>query len=349
MCTSPHEIAVKAHTMFIESNLGNPDLYPGTKRLERVVIHQLGTLFHDPKVSGHITSGSTEANITALWVARKLSGTRQVIYPKSAHFSILKAIDLLKMEPVEVELDENYQCSMEDCEDKISDNTAAVIGIAGTTELGVIDPIERLAELCGDKYFLHVDAAFGGFVIPFLNLLGQNLPKFDFELPGISSLCTDPHKMGLSTIPAGVLLYRDEKYLENITVDAPYLFSRKHSTLTGTKGSGAAAATFAVLQHFGIDGFKKVVKVCMDNTNYLFSRITELGLEPAIKPIMNVLGIRLRSPQKVQTELTKLNWFVSKGRFPKCIRLVIMPHVKRTAIDEFIPVFENVCRRLGEL
>jgi tyrosine decarboxylase/aspartate 1-decarboxylase len=349
MCTSPHEIAIKAHQMFIESNLGNPDLYPGTKQLEIEIIKSLSEMFHGKTISGHMTSGGTEANITALWIARKITGKRQVIYPKSAHFSIAKAIDILNMEPVEIELDEHFRMSMDECADKISDNTAAVVSMAGTTELGVIDPIEELSEHCEDKHFLHVDAAFGGFVIPFLKDLGYELPAFDFELNGISSFCTDPHKMGFSTIPSGVLLYRDEKYLERITVEAPYLVSMKHTTLTGTKGSGAVAGTYAVLRHLGRDGFRSVVKECMDNTEYVISRITELGLQPAIKPTMNVIGIKLKNPQSVQVELAKRNWYVSKSRYPNCLRIVVMPHVTRSVIDNFLPAFESVCRGQGEL
>jgi tyrosine decarboxylase/aspartate 1-decarboxylase len=349
MCTSPHELAIKAHMMFIESNLGNPDLYPGTKQLEQIVIQQLSDLFHGNNISGHMTSGGTEANITALWIARKLTGKREVIYPKSAHFSIIKAIDMLNMVPIEIGLDDQYRFSIDDCLDKASENTAAIICMAGTTELGVIDPIEKLSKLCHEKYYLHVDGAFGGFVIPFLKELGYTMPKFDFELPNVSSFCTDPHKMGLSTMPAGVLLYRDKQYLDHITVEAPYLVSMKHTTLTGTKGSGAVAAIYAVLRYLGREGYKKVVKECMDNTLYFQNGIQDLGLEPINPPVMNVLAIKLRDPKRIQHELSKQNWFVSKSRYPKGIRFVIMPHVTRTVIDNFLPVFEKTCREQGEL
>ena len=349
MCTAPHEIAIKAHMLFIESNLGNPVLYPGTKMLEDEVITRLGSLFHGQNLAGHMTSGGTEANITTLWIARKLSGKREVLFPKSVHFSINKAIDLLNLEPVEVELDEAYRMSVDDLETKLSDNVAAVVCIAGTTELGVIDPIEKLSEVCSENVFLHVDAAFGGLVIPYLKELGFDMPKFDFELKGVSSLNTDPHKMGLSTVPSGVLFFRDGSYLDRITVDAPYLISKRHSALSGTRSSAAVAATYAVLQHLGQDGFKEIVSQCMENTKYLAGRIKELGLQLVLEPVMNVVGIDLKDPKKIQHELAKQNWFVSIGRFPSCLRLVIMPHVTRNALDEFLPVFESTCRALGEL
>jgi tyrosine decarboxylase/aspartate 1-decarboxylase len=219
--------------------------------------------------------------------------------------------------------------------------------MAGTTELGVIDPIEQLSAICQDKVYLHVDAAFGGFVIPFLNELGYELPKFDLGLPGVNSLNTDPHKMGLATIPAGVLLYRDSKYLDEITVSAPYLISKKHTALSGTRSSGSVAATYAVMRHLGRDGFKEIVKQCQENTLYLRKYVEELGLELAVKPVMNVIGIKFVDPDPIVRELASQNWFVSKGRFPSCIRLVLMPHVTRQALDEFLPVFERTCHKLG--
>jgi tyrosine decarboxylase/aspartate 1-decarboxylase len=349
MCTAPHEIAIKAHMRFIESNLGNPDLYPGTKLLETEVIKLLGNILHGHNVSGHMTSGGTEANITALWIAKKMTGRGEVLFPKSAHFSIIKALDLLGLTPVEVDLDGKYRMSVDDVETKLSENTCAVVGMAGSTELGVIDPIEKLSELCNENVFLHVDAAFGGFVIPFLNDLGYEPPKFDFELPGVNSLNTDPHKMGISTIPAGALIYSDERFIDGITVDAPYLISKKHSTLTGTRGSAAVAATYAVLKKLGRKGFIDIVKECMMNTDYLVNKIEELGLELAIKPVMNVIGIKFPDPEKVIHELAKQNWFVSKGRYPSTARIVVMPHVTRQVIDQFLPDFEKTCRALGEI
>jgi len=349
MCTAPHKLAIQAHIKFIESNLGNPDLYPGTKHLEEMVIAQLAELFHGKTFAGHMTTGGTEANITALWLARKLSGKTEVVFPKSVHFSIKKAIDLLGLTPVEVELDQSYRLSVDDVKDKLTEQTAAVVCMAGTTELGVIDPIEELSELCSENTFLHVDAAFGGFVIPFLKELGYEFPNFDFQLTGVSSLNTDPHKMGFATIPAGVLLFRDRSYIDHITVDAPYLISRKHSAISGTRSSGAVAATFAVLRHLGRAGFREVVKECKENTDYLAARIEGLGLELAIKPVMNVLGIIVNDPEKVQRALAEQNWFVSKGRFPCCIRIVVMPHVTKTVIDEFLPVFEATCKKMGAI
>ena len=75
----------------------------------------------------------------------------------------------------------------------IDKNTICLVGIAGHTEYGMIDPIEALAKIVYQHdIFLHIDAAFGGMVIPFLE---KPIP-FDFALPGVTTIAVDPHKMG---------------------------------------------------------------------------------------------------------------------------------------------------------
>lgn len=348
MCSEPNLIAREAHAMFIEANLGNPGLYPGTVELENELIGMISELLHGKGLSGLTVGGGTEANITALWIAKKVSGKKEVIYPKSAHFSFLKATDLLGLSGIEVGLTDDFQMDISEVEKNLSDKTAAVVGIAGTTEFGAIDPIEELSGLCADT-FLHVDAAFGGFVIPFLKELGYDMPKFDFELENVDFISTDPHKMGLATIPSGVLLMRDIGYLEKIAVSSPYLTSPRQASLSGTRCSAGVASAWAVMKHLGREGYMNIIKQCMENTMYLVKKVGEIGLELPIEPKMNIVCIKMKDPEKVLLELNKLGWKPSLTRHPKCLRIVVMPHVTMKIVDEFVFDMENVCRNSGEI
>lgn len=347
MYTEPMDIAKKAHSMFFEANLGNPGLYPGTVELENELVNMMSELFHGKGVSGLTVSGGTEANITALWIAKKVTGKKEVIYPKSAHFSFQKAADILGLKAIEVDLTEKLQMDISEVEKNLSKNTAVVVGIAGTTEFGVIDPIEELAELCGET-LLHVDAAFGGFVIPFLADLGYDMSSFDFELENVDFLSIDPHKMGLATIPSGVLLLRRMEYLEKIAVSSPYLTSPRQASLSGTRCSAGVASAYAVMKFLGREGYRDVVKECMETTKYLVKRIKEIGLDIAIEPVMNIVCIRMKEPEKVFAELDKLGWKASVTRYPKCLRIVVMPHVTKKVVDEFAPDLEKVCKIVNE-
>ncbi|MCK5039215.1 MAG: tyrosine decarboxylase MfnA [Thermoplasmata archaeon] len=336
MCTGPLPISIKAHMQFIESNLGNSGLYPGSGSLENKVIEQLGQLMNGTDISGHIVNGGTESNIMALWIARNTTGKREVIFPASAHFSFVKACDLLGMKPVSVPLDENFTIDIDKARQAMNQDTAVVVGMAGTTELGLIDPLEELASLIPDGTFFHVDAAFGGFVIPFLKDLGHDMPAFDFQIPEVTSITIDPHKMGMSTMPSGAFLTRNLEDEDNIATSAPYLTLLKQTTLSGTRCSAAVASTYAAMRALGREGYRQKVKDCMDTTYFAADKARELGLELVKEPVMNVLGIHMPEghvPVDVRSKLKERNWMVSVAVNPQCLRLVIMPHVKKENIE----------------
>jgi len=334
MCTKPLDIAKRAHSMFIESNLGNAGLYPGTLGLERRVIRAVGGMLGAADAAGGIVSGGTEANITALWMARNITGRRKVIFPQSAHFSLHKACDLLAMEPVTVPLTDDFTIDVDEVSRRMGTDVAAVVGIAGTTELGAVDDIPGLADIIPDDVFLHVDAAFGGFVLPFLKDLGRKVPDFDFSVPGVSSMAADPHKMGMSTVPSGALLVRDREWFRTIHKDAPYLDTLGQlSALSGTRCSAAVAATYAAMRSLGREGYVRAVAECMKVTGHALASARRLGIEPAIEPVMNILCLRVEDPRGMQKALDSRGWKVSVAQNPPSLRLVLMPHVTVDSVD----------------
>ncbi len=340
MYTTPHEKALEGHKMFLEANLGNPGLFPGTAKLEREVISILAGLMHHHGADGYITSGGTESNITALWIARKLAnGNLDVMVPRSAHFSVFKAIDLLGMNRVDIDLDSEFRMDLTDLENKLSKHqTAAVVAVAGTTELGVVDPIEKIGEMLdGTRIYLHVDAAFGGFVLPFMD---KPAPPFDFSVKQVSSITLDPHKMGLSTPPAGGFLVRKPSWLDLTAFSSPYLTQEKALSLLGTRASASVASCWAVLRSLGHVGYVEVVSECMDKTRYLAKRLGEEGFDLVMEPLMNIVAIRtgkrLSSPAEVCKHMATRGWNLSMSVHPKALRMVVMPHINRINIDELI-------------
>jgi tyrosine decarboxylase/aspartate 1-decarboxylase len=348
MCTEPLDLSVEAHAMFIESNLGNPGLYPGTAGLERSVVAWLSDLMHGRDLAGSVVGGGTEANITALWMARNASRRKEVVFPQSAHFSLMKACDLLGMKPVVACLNDDFTVDVDDAARKVGRDTAAVVAVAGTTEVGAVDDVAALSEKCGGT-LLHVDAAFGGFVIPFMRMDGHRFPDFDFKVPGVSSLAVDPHKMGMATVPSGVLLFRGRSRLEKIAVEAPYLTLPKQTALSGTRCSAAVASSYAAIRALGSDGYARIVKGCLDNTRYLAKRAGSEGFSLALKPRLNILNFDVRDPERLQAMLDGMGWKVSKSCRPKSLRIVVMPHVTRTVIDAFVPDLAKAAKKLGEI
>ena len=351
MCTQPHNIAKETYMKFLETNLGDPELFPGTKEIETKLISFISNLLNAPKTAaGSIGSGGTESNITAIWLAKNLTGKKEVIIPESAHFSFEKIASIMDIKLTTIQLNKDYCMDISNVRKKISKDTATVVGIAGSTELGTIDPIPELSEICRDEnIFLHIDAAFGGFVIPFLKELGYDVPDFEFRLKGVSSISIDAHKMGYSAIPLGALIIRNDKWLDEISVETPYISGKKQAGFLATRSGGPVAAAYAVAKYLGKEGYKNLVKRCMNTTKYTEKKIKYSGLSLVVKPTMNVIGVKLKNPSKVTRKLTEFGWKVNKMDRLSSIRIVLMPHVTNEIIDDFIPDLEKACREVGEL
>lgn len=346
MCTCPHPVAVKAYKMFLESNLGDPGLFIGTKAMEDEVIHSLGELLGKSNVFGHIITGGTEANIMAMRAARNTAreikaGCKnpEIIVPKSAHFSFKKAADMLCLNLKEAQLDQDFKMDIISVEELITDDTVAIVGVAGTTELGKIDPVEDLSKIClENNIYLHVDAAFGGYSIPFLNELGYSLPKFDFDLRGVCSITIDPHKMGLAPIPTGGILFREKKYLDAMSIETPYLTEDTQSTIVGTRTGASTAATWALLKYLGKEGYAKIAEQCMNITWMLYKGVVEAGFKPVTKPQLNIVAFKSddMSTDEIAKRLKELGWAVSISSHPKAIRIIVMPHIKEEHVKSFL-------------
>lgn len=339
MCTNPLSIAKTTHNIFLNSNLGDPGLFPGTRRLEKEVINKLTNLLNCKNGVGFIVSGGTEANLMALWAARNIANISEpeVILPESAHFSLYKICNILSLKPVWAKLDDNYTVIPKDVKRNITKHTIAMVGTAGTSELGVVDPIAELSEIAlTHNIHLHVDAALGGLMIPFIEPKDQDKLTFDFRLKGVKSLTVDPHKMGMSTIPAGAIIFRDKNLLECIKTETPYLTEMQQYTFLGTRSGGPIAATWAVFESQGRAGFEKTVKRCMKLTRFLSKKIEAAGLRLATKPTLNITAFRTPDSKQTAKQLQEKGWSVSYVPRLDCLRIVIMPHVRKRHIESFL-------------
>ena len=329
MCAQPHPIAVRAHSMFLPTNLGDPGLFEGTATLETEVISWFSDLFQCPNAGGCITSGGTESNIQALSIAirqhmrKKVHSKPNVIVPASAHFSFEKARRLLGCE-LRVARENEHRMDLAHVSELIDEHTCCIVGVAGSTEYGMVDPIADLAILAKEhKIFFHVDAAFGGLVLPFLT----DAPSFDFSIDGVSSICVDPHKMGMSTIPSGVLMVREQNIFDILSVDTPYLTKHTSFHLTGTRPGAPVASTYAVLSHLGFNGMQEIVQQCMENTQYFIEEMETIGIMRAATPDVNVATFH---PHEVPKP-----WIVSHTRDGD-VRTIITPHITREQIDSYV-------------
>lgn len=391
MCTVPHPIAVKAHDMFLFSNSGDPGLFEGTDELEKKVIRSCAEMLSHPEphgAFGHMTSGGTESNFEAVYHMKYLKQRQMLpmtgVHPaqrsekndcprlnlvvsSSAHFSFSKIEKLLDLEIRKADVDSFFRIVPSSVQALIDENTIGIIGIAGSTEFGYPDPIGELAEIAVSYDLpLHVDAAFGGFVFPFLpeqaspafrELFKENADlfagldlRFDFRLPGVTSVALDPHKMGLSTIPSGVIVYRDENAHKGLDILTHYLTNPIQSTVLSTRTGTSAAATYAVMRHLGRDGYFKNVRYCLDLKDHFLEKAKEAGFFPSVPPFLNIVTLPFKDHETVSVirrrMKEKYGWHISAVRQIPALRFVLMPHVSFEDIDR---MFEDLGRLLDDI
>jgi len=357
MCTEPLDFAKKIYIKYISKNLGDPGLFLGTAALEDELVLEIGELFGNKDIIGTFTTGGSEANLIAMRIVKKLRPEikkPEVVVSASAHISFDKAADMLGIKLRKVQLRDNFELDLNHFESLINKNTCGVVGIAGTTSLGLIDPIEDMGKIIeGENIFYHIDAAFGGFVLPFLKKLKYKIPPWDFSVKSVSSITADPHKMGLGVIPSGGYFVKDASILQKTGFEIPYLAGGnfKHFHMVGTRSGGPIIAFWVILRALGFNGFIEIVKKCMDNTKYLVKRISEInGIKLAANPVMNVVGITTENGEsicEIDEALRNNKWMLGKFVDFNLIRVVLMPHVKRDHLSNFTYDLEKVVKKLN--
>ena len=132
---------------------------------------------------------------------------------------------------------------------------------------GVIDPIEVLAGLAAERDVLfHTDACLGGWLLPWWERLGVDVPPWDFRVPGVTSISADIHKYGYTFKGASVVLYRSRDLLKNQFFwydDWPGgLYAS--GTTAGTRSAAPIAGAWAAINHLGQDGYLRLAEVVRD-------------------------------------------------------------------------------------
>ena len=330
LCTLPRRELVRAYMRFLDTNALDPRVFPSVRRLEEEVVEEAGRWFSCPGAAGYVTSGGTEGNLMALWVAREVTGRKKVVAPLSVHYSVRKACSLLGLRLVLTGLGEDYRADPEELRRKVDGRTAAVVATAGTASLGLVDPVEEMAEVAREREcFLHVDACLGGFLLPFLGRRG-----WDFGVEGVCSLTADPHKLGRAPIPSGLVLFRKEEWLRKVEWEVPYLGARTH-TLLGTRPGASVAACWLALKL--LDG--REARRCVEMAKELAKGLRRVeGVRLVVEPELNVvaftherLGVR-----ELEGRLGEKGWVVSRSELPEAVRLVVMPHHRPSHLRSFL-------------
>ncbi len=233
----------------LNQNLLHPATAPVARQMEQRVVAWLAPFFG--MNGGHMTPGSTVANLTALWSARECAGVTEVIASEGAHLSIAKAAHILGLKYLSVPIDANG--SMDSAQLPADLSKSALVLTAGATSTGAIDPLD----LAGRAAWTHVDAAWAG---------PLRLSKYAHLLAGIESadsVAVSAHKWLFQPKESALILFRDtEKAHAAVSFGGAYLATPN----VGVLGSHGATATalLATLLAWGHEGVAQRIEHCMD-------------------------------------------------------------------------------------
>lgn len=354
ICSEPLDIAIWAYKRMILSNLGDTRIFGSLEKMEQEVTAMLGDLLHNSSAAGNIVTGGTEANLLALYVARQAGYKKGIINPEAVtseavHFSFNKACAFLGIKLITVKTNENFQVELKELESKITKNTAAVISTAGTSETGTVEQIKETGEIA-KKYgiYFHVDAASGGFLLPFMEDAGYRSVPFDFALESVDSVTIDPHKYGMSVIPGGFILFRDSKLMKYINFDSFFHGTKAHTTLAGTRTGAGLASVYAVIHSLGYKGFVNNTKLIMSRREMLVNELHKRNIETAGRQDLNIIMVKSKDPVKIMGKLEKEGWLTSVSKRYNAVRIVVHRHNSEERLKEFAETFMRLENTLGK-
>ena len=269
--------------------------YPQTAEIEQRCIRMLAHLFHAPgETTGARCQGSSEAimlgALSLKWkwrqrreAAGKDTARPNLIFGGDVHVVWEKFCRYFDVEPRIIPLQpEKYTIGPEDVEPYVDENTIAVAAVLGTTFTGHADDVRgindllvRLRDERGIDVPLHVDAASGGFVWPFL----YPDSAWDFRLEQVRSINVSGHKFGLVYPGIGWLVFRERADLaEDLVFYENYLGKTDATfTLNFSTGSAMVLAQYYNFVRFGYGGYRYIMETMQANARSLAERISGIG------------------------------------------------------------------------
>jgi glutamate/tyrosine decarboxylase-like PLP-dependent enzyme len=163
--------------------------------------------------------------------------------------------------------------------DAVNENTILVVGSAPQYPQGVMDPIPEIAALAASVGAnCHVDACMGGFVLPFAEMLGRDVPPWDFRIEGVTSISADIHKLGYAPKGVSVILHRTKELrrYQTFVFDGWLGGFYASPNLQGTRSGLPMASAWAVMQHLGTAGYRELTRVTLDAADRIRAGVSEL-------------------------------------------------------------------------
>jgi glutamate decarboxylase len=356
------------------------DMYPQVFAMETRMVTWLHQLWNGPKnvePYGTATVGSSEAcmlgGLAHKWNWRRArekegkdatkpnmvtGGNVQIVWKK-----FLKYFDVEpRIAPLEVG---NYRFTTKHLERLVDENTICVVAIAGQTLTGEDDDIQQIHEWLdlyqkrtGVNIPMHIDGASGGFVNPFL------YPdyKWDFRLPRVQSINASGHKYGLVPPGLGWVVFRERKiFNEELVFYVNYLGGEMPTaTLNFSRNAMQIAAQYYQFLRLGFSGYKRVMKLTLDNATHLRELLVASGYFEILNETQRIPVVALTLNKKfknfsefdVSAKVRERGWVIAAYSMPPdaqsvvCLRIVVRPHLNHNVIEGLADDIIKACQFL---
>jgi glutamate/tyrosine decarboxylase-like PLP-dependent enzyme len=257
--------------LFAHVNVLQRDICPSATRFEGEIIAMTLDMLHADAISdgepvGIVTTGGTGSILHAVLAYREFAAQERgvsrpnFVKPETAHPAFDKACHLFGIEVRTVPVDPTtVTVDADEMASRIDDQTIAMVGSACNYGYGTVDPIPELSELALERGVgLHVDGCLGGFILPWGQELGYDIPVFDYRLPGVTSISADTHKYGYAFKGSSVSSFRDRRYRNSQYFFMTEWTGGKYCSpgIEGSRSGGLLAATWAAMMTYGKDGYR---------------------------------------------------------------------------------------------
>jgi len=355
-------VAEEAYRRYSAENALNTDAFPGLRAMQNEVVATVGDWLHSgPDGAGFMTSGGTESILMAVKAARERGRKERgitapnVVLPTSAHAAFEKGCYYFGVESRRVEVDSTWRADVEAMRAAIDDSTVLVVGSAPQYPQGVIDPITDIAALAAERDInCHVDACMGGVTLTYMDRLGESVPAWNFDVPGVTSISVDLHKYGYTAKGASVIMHRTKKLRAYQTFVTDNWLGGLYgsSGVLGTKGGGSIAGAWAVMRYLGDDGYLRLTaaarRACLELAAAI-ATIPQLQLRAEPDATLVAFGATDEATLDVFAvagALWRRGWYVDRQGPPASLHCTVSV-VHDGKISEFVSDLRSAVEEVG--
>jgi len=381
--TYMEEEAEKLMIECFSKNFIDYEEYPVSADIQARCVSMIARLFNipcldDSNAMGTSTIGSSEAIMLAVLAMKKLWANKRkaegkpfdrpnIIMNSAVQVCWEKAARYFDVEEKYVYCTEDrYVIDPKECVDLIDENTIGICAILGTTYTGEYEDIKGINDLLVEKNLdvpIHVDAASGGFVAPFINpgLL------WDFRLEKVVSINVSGHKYGLVYPGVGWVIWRDPKYLpKELIFNINYLGADQASfTLNFSRGASQIIGQYYQLIRLGKHGYRAIMLNLTRTADYLAASLEQLGFIimskgggeglPLVAARIDPDAGKHYDEFAIAHQLRERGWVVPAYTMAphtenlKLMRVVVREDFTRSRCDALIADFKLACQTLDAL